>query len=110
MPEFQDSEATSEFIRRTDLAFDQMNSRNPLAKESKQPVTLGYFPRWARECDELSKYIFNLKTSDGDLLLKSKIKTVILGFATSIQSVKAVVEELLNRNLCPYKFVMTYKF
>ena len=68
-------------------------------------------------CDELSEYIFNLRTTDGDLrttdgdhLLKRKRKTVILGFAISIQSVKAVVEELLHRNLCPYKFVMTYKF
>ena len=110
MPEFQDSEATSEFIRRIDLAFDLMNSCNPLAKGSKQPVTLEYFPKWARECDKLSKYIFNLRTIDGDVLWKSKRKTVILGFAASIQSVKAVVEELLHRNLFPYKFEMTYKF
>ena len=97
LPEFQDSEATSEFIRRIDLAFDMMNSRNPLAKGSKQPDTLEYFPRWARECNELSKHIFNLRTIDGDLPLKSNRKTVIWGFATSIQSGKAVVEELLQR-------------
>ena len=87
-----------------DLAFDLMNSCNPHAKGSKQPVSLEYFPKLARQCDELPKYIFNLRTIDGDLLLKGKRKTVILGFATNIQSVKAVVEELLHRNLCPYKF------
>ena len=35
LPEFQDSEATPEFIRRIDLVFDLMNSHNPLAKGNK---------------------------------------------------------------------------
>ena len=42
-PGFMESEATSEFIKRMDVAFDLMNSCDPLAKGIKQPVTRPYF-------------------------------------------------------------------
>ena len=51
MVEFQQSEHTCEFIKKVDVAFDLLNSRNPLAKGTKQPVTLEYQPTWARECE-----------------------------------------------------------
>ena len=38
-PGFMESEATSEFIKRMDLAFDLMNSHHPFSKGIKQPVT-----------------------------------------------------------------------
>ena len=44
LPEFQESKATSEFIRRIDLAFDLMNSHNHLAKGSKQTYHTKVFP------------------------------------------------------------------
>ena len=44
-----------------DVAFDLLNSRNPLAKGTKQPVTLEYLPTWAREWADLADYIFNLQ-------------------------------------------------
>ena len=36
LPQFQNSEATTEFIKKMDLAFDLMNSRNPFAKGTKK--------------------------------------------------------------------------
>ena len=46
---FMESEVTSEFIKRIDVAFDLMNSCHPLAKGIKQPVTHPYFTRyWAK--------------------------------------------------------------
>ena len=68
LPEFQGSEATYEFIKRIDLAFDLMNSRNSLEKGSKQAVTLQYLPYWMSKCDELAEYIFNLRTENGNYL------------------------------------------
>ena len=60
-PQFQDSDATAEFIRCIDLAFDLMYSRNPFTKGTNQPVILEYFPKWASECESLASYIFHLK-------------------------------------------------
>ena len=68
MAEFQESEDTCEFIRKVDTAFDLLNSRNPLAKGTKQPVTLEYLPDWAEECEKLATYLFNLKDDKGRLL------------------------------------------
>ena len=39
MTQFHDSEATTEFIKYIDFAFDLMNSRNPFTRKTKQPVT-----------------------------------------------------------------------
>ena len=61
LPEFQGSEATCEFMKRMDCAFDFLNSRNPFAKGTKQPITHSYFAQWSSECDKLVTYIFNLK-------------------------------------------------
>ena len=57
-PGFMESEATSEFIKRMDLAFDLMNSCQSLSKGIKQPVTHPYFKRyWAKACHNLTDYI-----------------------------------------------------
>ena len=40
---FQGSEATIEFIRKTDIMFDLLNSKNPFLKGTKAPVTLTNF-------------------------------------------------------------------
>ena len=67
-PGFMESEATSEFIKRIDLAFDLMNSHHPLSKGIKQPVTCPYLKRyWAKACDTLTDYIFTLKDERGNL-------------------------------------------
>ena len=94
-----------------DLAFDLMNSCHPLSKGIKQPVTCPYFKRyWAKACYNLTDYIFALKDERGNLLRNGRHKTVIWGFAFSIQSVKAMAEELLYHSLQQFHYVLTYKF
>ena len=92
------------------MAFDLLNSRNPLAKGTKQPVTLEYLPIWATECQKLARYIFDLKDAEGCYLQNGRCKIPIWGFAFSLLSIKAVTEELLTWKYHPYKFVLTYKF
>ena len=90
------SEATSEFIKRMDVVFNLMNSHHPLVKGMKEPVTHPFFKRyWAKVCDSLTDYIFVLKNKRGNLFQNGKCKAVIWGFAFSIQSFKAMAEELL---------------
>ena len=72
--EFQGCEATCDFIRKVDVAFDLLNSRNPLAKGTKQPVTLEYLPIWATECQKLARDIFDLKDAEGHYLRNGDVK------------------------------------
>ena len=106
MAEFQESEDTCEFIRKVDTAFNLLNSRNPFAKSTKQPVTLEYLPDWAEECENLETYLFNLKDDKGRLLRNGRRKTPIWGFTFSLLSIKAITEELLTCTHHPYKFVL----
>ena len=39
LPEFHTSEGTSDFIKKIDLVFDLLSSRNPFAQGNKQPAT-----------------------------------------------------------------------
>ena len=78
---------------------------------TKQPVTHPYFKRyWAKECDNLTDYIFALKDERGNLLPNGWYKTVIWEFAFSIQSVKAKAEELLYCSHQQFQYVLTYRF
>ena len=68
LPEFHTSEGTSHFIKKIDLFFDLLNSRNPFAQGNKQPVTKINLPDWSAQCEKLAKYIFNLKDEKGRYL------------------------------------------
>ena len=84
MDEFKESEHTTEFLRRTDTAFDLLNSRNPFAKGSKAPVTLEILSLWSEQCKDLANYIFELKDERGDLLQNGRRNAVIWQFAFNL--------------------------
>ena len=108
--DFVNSESTTSFIKRIDVAFDLMNSRNPFGKGYKQPFTLSYHPNWSTEYEKLADYIFDLRDEEGHLLRNGRCKTVTWGFTFTPKSVKAITEELLQCSSMPYKYVLTYKF
>ena len=110
LPEFQGSEATTEFIKRIDVIFDLLNSRNPFAKGTKEPVTRDKLPQWSKQCDEIASYIFNLRNEKGNLLRHGKRKTALWGLTFSIHSIKAIAHHLLTRDVKPFRYVLTYKF
>ena len=58
--------ATSDFIRKVDLAFDLLNSRNPLAKGYKAPVSHQNLSLWRQGCDMLVSYFLQLKDAEGN--------------------------------------------
>ena len=98
LPQFQDSEARTEFINHIDLAFD-LNSGNPFVKGTNQPMILEYFPKWTSEFDSLASYIFDLRGEKGCFLQNQK--TVTLGCTITIKSLKAVTEKLIQRESLP---------
>ena len=46
LPQFEGSEATTNFIRKVDMAFDVLNSRNSFAKGFKAAVSLENLSMW----------------------------------------------------------------
>jgi hypothetical protein len=109
-PRFHNSEATVTFIRSVDKLFDILNSRNPLGKRSKQPLKLVNKNTWEAELLVIANYLLSLKSGDGQLLLKHKRKTFILGFVITIKSTIEMATTMLTQQVNPFKYLLTYKF
>ena len=90
--------------------FDLLNSRNPYAKGTKAPVTAENLESWAIKCEDIAKFIFNLKNKTNNYLRTGHCKTVIWGFVFSINSIVSVTKEIMNWDYRPYSFILTYKF
>ncbi|XP_028979362.2 uncharacterized protein LOC114840356 isoform X3 [Esox lucius] len=91
--EFKDCEATSEFIKITDI----LNSRNPRAKGFKTPLG---FRNWTSTREFLSKargYLLTLKMEDGKPLYRTKRFLSVLGFIINIDTLMSMVPVLLER-------------
>ena len=110
LPEFENSEYTTDVIRRIDTACNFLNSRNPLAKGTKTPGTFKNLQDWSYKCKELAHYIIKLRDQKGHYLQSGGRKSVIWGFAFCLHSIVSLIEQHLQCTNHPYKFVLTYKF
>jgi hypothetical protein len=108
LPEFKHCEATSKFIRHVDVLFDIMNSRSPFGKGSKSPMRLSNEHQWSEVFDSCEKYISQLKTEDGKLLINSARKTAFIGFLINIKSFRHIFQEQVKKGSMNY--LLTYKF
>ncbi len=109
-PRFHNSEATVTFIRNVDKLFDILNSRNPLGKRSKQPLKLINKNTWEAELLVIANYLLSLKSGDGQLLIKHKRKTFILGFVITIKSTIEMATTMFTQEVNPFKYLLTYKY
>lgn len=98
-----------EFLRTIDLAFDVLNSRNPLAKGSKAPL---------RSCNKLhmlslleraENFLLQLRDSSGRHLHAGPRKTGPIGFVASSRSISNIFKELVEAQEAPCKYLLTYK-
>jgi hypothetical protein len=108
LPEFAGSEKTTEFIRRVDKLFDFMNSKSPHAKGFKKPMNkynFDYRKKWLLETKE---YLRKLEDATGMPLTMGRRKTAWIGFMTTIESVIAICQDLLNLPT-PFRYVCTFK-
>ena len=80
------SEATVTFIRTIDRLFDLLNSRNPHGKGFKKPFKLSDMNGWDATLESITKYLLNLKSSEGIPIIKHPCKTFVLGFVIMIKS------------------------
>ena len=109
LPEFRNCSATVEFIRFVDRMFDFLNSRHLLMVGFKQPIKKENFQYLKKNAYQIANYFLNLRDMNGQALVKGKRKTFIIGFVSPAKSVLCIAEELLNREVQPYRYFLTYK-
>lgn len=107
LPQFKGSEATVDFLRIFDELFDRLNSRNPLGKFKKAPISPRNYGEWRTFFEVASTYIRGLVDSNGQSLLHSRRSTPFLGFLLNMKAVitlyHAEVETGYLRYLLMYK-------
>ena len=110
LQQFKDSESTVEFIRMVDRLFDILNSRSPVAKGFKQPLRLSTQGRWLSVLQNTAQYLLSLKSVDGQSMMQHRRKTFVIGFVTTIKSTIDLAMILMNADVHPFKYFLTYKF
>ena len=72
LPQFEQSEAATDFIRSVEMAFNMLNSRNPFAKGFKAAVSLDILSMWMQQCDKLASYLLALKDEKINFLRENR--------------------------------------
>ena len=108
--EFKDSKATSDFILLINDMLDILNSKSKFGKSHRKPITRENFL-------DIESYLMNgietlksLKDTAGIPLLKGPRKMFVVGFCISSLSILKTSEQLLERQVSPYEYVLTYRF
>ena len=109
LPEFAGCEGTVRFLPMFDQIFDLLNSRNPLGKGSKAPMSRANAERWAQTVNDAESYIVGLKDNKGVLLTQVKRKTAFVGFLVCVRSARNIFGELVGRPDAPMRYLLTYK-
>ena len=107
LPKFAGSEATEEFIRIFNDAFDIMNSRNTFGKNLKAPMSISNEPQWMAVLQCTRDYILGLTLSDGVKLVESRRKAGFVGLIMNIKSLQNIFDVYVRTG--PLKFLITYK-
>jgi hypothetical protein len=113
LPQFNNSQATVNFTRIIDRAFDILNSRNPMGKGYKQPLRPQSRGTWEAILKNTADYLLSLVTLTGGqkkLLSTHKRKTFIIGFSATIKSIIEMSDEMFKLPANPFKYILTYKF
>lgn len=96
MSDFQDSSATTKFLRIINNLFDIFNSRSLNQYGYKKAINEWNAPTIFDYLDEAVEYISTLKAQDGTLLIKSPRKVGFLGFLGCVQAVKHFYRTLIE--------------
>lgn len=103
---FVGSEATVEFIRIVDRAFDVLNCKNPFGKGFKSPMRLQNKEVWSNVLNETRDYMCQLKIN-GEYILQHRRRTPALGFIINTISFPNLAMDLLQSGVLTY--FLTYK-
>lgn len=108
IPDIEGSLATAEFIWIFNDLFDVLISRNLKQFGFKQPLNINNKTIIVEFLDKAENYIRALRTTQGDLLIKSRRKTGFVGLLVCIKSTKVLFQKLIEgENI---KFMSMYRF
>lgn len=107
LPQFQDCEATVNFIKMVDRLFDILNSRLPWAKGFKGPLKQNNEDNWRPILLDAIDELWQLKDVHGNFLWQTKKKTPFLGFIISIYSTIGIFDDFVKSDMLNY--LLTYK-
>ena len=113
LPQFNNSQATVNFTRIIDRAFDILNSRNPMGKGYKQPLRPQSRGTWEAILKHTADYLLSMVTLTGGqkkLLSTHKRKTFIIGFSATIKSIIEISDEMFKLPANPFKYILTNQF
>lgn len=82
---FKESAPTTDFIRKIDRWFDIMNSRNPLGRSFKAPLSAKNKSSWRPFLHETIQYIASLRLENGTRMVDSLRKTGFIGVILSCE-------------------------
>jgi len=106
--DFAHCDATMQYIRVIDRAFDLLNSRNPIAKGFKAPLRPTNQQFWRPFVDEAKSYLQAIKLSSGDQVCNTNRKTGVIGLITALTSFCTLFDTLVVGG--PLKYILGYKF
>jgi len=112
LPQFKGCEATVKFLRTFDRLFAILNSRNPLAKNFKAPMTTSNKRFWHIVLDYTDEYIRTLKDSSGTPMTQTNSKTAFIGFLIAIKSTTAIFNDYVTGTPAQpptIRYLLTYK-
>ena len=121
-PDFSNTAATSNFLRKFNNVFDVLNSKSPLGKYSKAPIGQSNEKYWMKIIDETRDYIPTLHETDpvdavpstskrarsGNIrIMEGRRKKGFLGFLVDLKSVENIFKCYVKTG--HLKYILTYK-
>lgn len=110
LPQFKGCEATVQFLRHVDAAFDVLNSRNPLGKGTKAPLNKKNKDRMLKVLKDAEAFILGITDVGGKPIYLTPRRTGFIGFVASIKSIIKLFEDLVLSPNAPMSYLLTYKF
>ena len=109
LPEFQNSQATEEFIMIMNDIFDIFNSKSQAGYKLKRPMCNSNRKYWQPVLDRTKTYISSLTNgiSGANMTKKDPKRTGFLGIVCNIQAIERIFENVVTEGKCSY--LLTYK-
>ena len=104
-PKFKGCSSTTEFIQNINRLFDFLNSRHPIAKGFKVPISNFNLTLQQNAIESIYNYLLILKITNNQLLYFHQHKTFILGFVSTTKSIITIQNEMEINFL--FKYVLT---
>ncbi|XP_037295086.1 uncharacterized protein LOC115456290 isoform X1 [Manduca sexta] len=106
LEQFGNCDATADFIRKFNILFDILNTRNLKAYGYKKPLMTKNYDNIKKFLDEMFDYIKSIKIGNTNILL-SKRKTGFIGFLLNIKAILFLYDKLIKTNRI--EFLSSYK-